>query len=161
MKTSSLIRAAVFVPLYICVGSMCWATYREKPFNPIRCVVPFSHFLINKYILRGSEEDMQKNILQLFIDNPEMRNLAIPPEHGGPKNQMVFVIEGFTLTATLFLVMIPVTLLQSMGFILSLGSTVSYILSVISYDNYTFSSLEYGSYANIVVSMLGIISCIV
>ena len=113
------LRSTLFVPLIIYAATVPWAEFAGNEFKPVYCIFPFVQFTVEKYLPLGKEAKYQQ-VLQVFVDTPELRELAVPPSMGGPNNQIVFVVEGFALIASLILIGIPVTWIQLIGFIVSM-----------------------------------------
>ena len=149
------------MPLLILSGSYSWGCYVRQHFLPVRCVIPFSKYLIDRYIFRRGDEAKYHQILEVFIDVPELRSLAVPHDKGGPMNQHVFVVEGFAFLLSLFLVAFPLSGIQIIGFIISASSTFGYMTSLRMFDDIPYFSQEYGQFGCIIVSFLGILSIII
>ena len=150
------LRSTLFVPLIIYAATVPWAEFAGNEFKPVYCIFPFVQFTVEKYLPLGKEAKYQQ-VLQVFVDTPELRELAVPPSMGGPNNQIVFVVEGFALIASLILIGIPVTWIQLIGFIVSMSSNFGYALSMHLYEGQSIWELSWGVYLDIAFSLLGLI----
>ena len=144
----------------VITSSLPWGFYAGKYYSPIRTVIPFFRYTIDKYILRNPKP-IYKHPAQVFIDEPELRNLAIPQSKGGPGNQKVFVVEGMALLISMILVSLPFTPLQFIGFVISLSSTFAYILLVERFDNIPIVQQNIGQFAHCLVAFLGFLTIII
>ena len=155
-------RSVIFVPLLIYATSSPWAQFAGNEFKPIYCVAPFSKNFLEKFILRKpiNEQTYPQGLLQVFLEDPELRLLAVPPEKGGPSNQNVYAIEGIALILSLIFVALPTSPTQLIGFIISMSSNFGYVLNLILYENLTLSQIEWGVYVDIAFTLLGLV-CIV
>lgn len=156
------LRSVIFVPLLIYAASIPWAQFAGSEFKPIYCVKPFSMNFLEKFILNKpkNEQTYPQGILQVFLENPELRLLAVPPEKGGPTNQLIFAIEGVALILSLIFVAFPTSPTQIIGFIISMSSNFGYILSLMLYEDLSLAQIEFGVYADIAFTLLGLV-CIV
>ncbi|OHS94194.1 hypothetical protein TRFO_11255 [Tritrichomonas foetus] len=155
-----LIRSALFVPLIIYASSLPWAIYTKTPFKPVYCFAPFTQYLVDRFILPRGDESRYQQILQVFVDIPELRELAVPPSMGGPQNQIVFVVEGFSLLLSLTLIALPVTWVQLIGFIISMSSNFGYVLSMALYEGQSVLDLSWGVYVDIAFTLLGLVTIV-
>lgn len=152
------LRVVIFIPLLIFAGTCSWGYYAHQHFSPIRCVVPFSKYLIDRFILRRGDAAKYRQVLEVFIDVRELRSLAVPHDKGGPVNQQIFVVEGFALLLSLFLIAFPLSGVQVIGFIISVSSALGYAISMQLFEGVPLLSQQPGQFVCMGASFLGILS---
>lgn len=155
-------RSVIFIPLLIYATSIPWAQFAGSEFKPVYCIAPFSKHFFEKFILMKpqKEQTYPQGLLQVFLENPELRLLAVPPEKGGPSNQLVYAIEGTAIIFSLALIALPTSPTQLIGFIISMSSNFGYVLNLILYENLDLYHISWGVYVDIAFSFLGLV-CIV
>lgn len=156
------IRSAIFIPLFIYAASNSWASLAGDEFKPIYCVIPFSKFVYENYILFKPKEEQTypEGVMQSFIEEKELRMLAVPPSKGGPLKQIVYVIEGYAISLTLLFVAIPFTPLQLIGLMISMSSNLGFIFNMILYENVELAAIPFGVFLDISITILGLVTVV-
>jgi hypothetical protein len=151
-------RSVILISLFLLTTSVPWIYYAGAPYIPIKTLMPFALYFVQTYILRMREGRVYDQILEVFLVIPELRNLAVPPEKGGPQNQMVLVFSGFSVLGTLLLTGIPLDIFQFAGLMLSLSSTFGFVVSMIGIEGFSILDLPVAVFGHILVTFLGLSS---
>jgi hypothetical protein len=150
-----LIRSALLVLLFLITTSQPWAEFAGAPYIPLRLAIPFLNHLFRFYILRDPSEDPRT--LAIFLDGPELRNLAVPPNLGGPQNQMVFVTSGYAVLSTIILIAIPLTFVHYIAITLSVSSTIGFIVSMMTLEKLSLTDIQIAPLAHTVLSIVALL----
>ena len=103
-------------------------------------------------------EAKYQSVLHVFLKENELKYLAVPQSKGGPKNQMMFSIQGFAAMAVIFLISIPVSWIQMIGFCAMLTTVFAFIMLSNNYDHISFWKQEVGVKTAVVTAIIGIMS---
>lgn len=157
LRLSPVSRILIFIPLMLITVSLPWAYYAGKDVVPVKFLAPFSRYLIERYVYRLPEsERVVPVILQVFVGTPDLKHLAIPPSMGGPHNQMVFVVLGWSLLLVLTLMTTPIYALQVAGLIVSISTVFGFIMAMSVYEKVGVLDNGVGVYAHFIVSIIGL-----
>ena len=159
MGLKALIRSFIFSALIVLLSMRPWDIVSKQPVLPFNMFKPFSIYLYDKIFTKSSKARYQQ-VLQIFIDTPELRFLAVPPKLGGPPNQNTYVILGFSMLFTLFLVSFPQTGFQFLGFLLGLSHTFGYWMSLHHFRLYEYTQMPLATYLYFGVCILGMVTII-
>jgi hypothetical protein len=156
---SALFRSALLLPLFFSLASLPWGEFAGAPYVPIRLALPFARHLFHYYVLWDPSEDSRT--AAVFLKEQNLRNLAVPTSHGGPKNQMIFVVSGYAVLGTITLIGIPLTPIQCIGLVLAVSSTVGFIVSMTTVEAIPFDDLELAPIAHAASAAIALICIIV
>ena len=159
MGVQALIRSLVFSFIFLFLSTQPWDIVSKKPVLPIKMYVPFTIFLFDKISGKGKKAKYQQ-ILQIFIDIPELRFLAVPPKLKGPPNQNVYIVLGFSMLFALIFVSLPQSIFQFIGFIIAISGTFGYWMSLHHYKFQSYTQMPFVSYIYVAVSIIGIVTII-
>ena len=159
MGLKAIFRSITFSLLIIFLSNMPWDVVSKQDVIPFQMFKPFSIYLYDKIFTKASKQRYQQ-VLQTFIDTPELRFLAVPPKLGGPPNQNTYVVLGFSMLFTLFLVSFPQSAFQFIGFLLGLSHTFGYWMSLHHFRFYEYTQMPFTTYVYVFVCLLGIVTII-
>jgi hypothetical protein len=154
-----LTRSALLLVLLMITTSLPWATFINKPYIPSQAALHLGHYLFKTRILRQGTPHSQ--ILEVFLETEALRSLAVPPDKGGPRNQMVFILNGCATLATLTLITIPNTWSQILVLIVAMSATIGYAISMGDLEGIPMAQLEPAVWAHAAVTAIGIVGAVI
>jgi hypothetical protein len=157
--TRPLTRSALLFVLFMITTSFPWATFANKPYVPIQAALHLGRYLLKTRILRQGTAGSQ--ILEVFLETDALRNLVVPPDRGGPNNQMVFLLNGCATLATLTLITIPNTWTQFVVLILAMSATIGYAISMGDLEGVPIAELKPAVWAHAAVTAIGIVAAVI
>ena len=155
-----ILRVLVGTPLIILSFSLPWGFFAGNEFNPINCFRPFCRYLSDHYIFRLKDKAYYPDPLHIFIEEVKLRNLAVPADKTGPKNQIMFVIQGFATVFSIILSLLPITWIQLVAYMGLLTTTFAYAANLNYFQKISYFQLPIGVYFALGVSLI-LISSIV
>ena len=154
-----LFRSLIFSLLLVYISNQPWDIVSKQPVIPFNMFQSILVYVSDKILGKGTKSRFPQ-ILQIFIDTPSLRFLAVPPKLGGPQNQYMYLIIGFANLFTILFVSFPNSVFQFIGFILAISSTFGYWMSLHHFRFYEYYQMPLITYVWIIVSLLGIVTII-
>ena len=151
-------RVVIFVPLVLLFASYSWGTVSAQPLLPIKMIRPFFQYFFYKYIINIPPWNQYQQILQVFLEEKDLKYLAVPPKLGGPKNQVVFVVLGISLVFVLILISIPYNPSQFIGYIIYTSSIFGFAMSMNDYYNVSYFQMPPAIYGAIISNIVAIVT---
>lgn len=155
------VRTLIFFPIMFLITMMSWQTVAGKNFRPYYMYVPIFKFLYEKFSGVPQGRAQYPQALSMFINTENLRNLAIPPKMGGPANQTMYLLIGFSLLFSVILIFIPNSVFQFIGFLYGMSATFGFMLSCATYHNAGLFSMPFPTYLYVLFTILGLASIIV
>ena len=159
-KMRPLVRSLIFGTILAFLTTYSWDIVANKSVIPFDMFQPFIIFIYEKVFPPKGKPVRYQGILHTFLNTPSLKHLAVPPNLGGPKNQTVYVVLGFSLLAAVLLSTFPNTVFQFIGFIISISGIFGYWMSLNAIKHYSYTGMPIVSYVAVAVSLLGIITII-
>ena len=147
---NSLLKSSILFGALLVCFSIPWVHVSNENFVPVTLFAPFLTYIKDKLVMNSSP--CYGSPLEVFVKSESSKYLGVPPQLGGPKNQIVFVENGFFSIASLLLVAIPKAGFQLLGLMVNTASTLSFIMLELAADA---GPLCVGAFTSVALSLAG------
>lgn len=149
LRLAARFRSLVIVTVLLFVSRMQWGIYARNPFIPSELFQHIILYVVEHYVQRLGDRCRYATFPSIFIENNELKHMAVPPEHGGPPNQMALIIASLGLMLNIILGIMPFGVIQFIGCFINLVTTFQFMITQMNMEGIKFTNIKLGVYLNI------------